>query len=69
MNKHFFVRIIATHTTGIEIEAEKEDDAIDLAQAICDHTDLIRFLGYDLEDIDAEEAFEIPPFDCSEHDE
>ena len=24
---------------------------------------------YDLEDIDAEEAFEIPPFDCSEYDE
>ena len=27
------------------------------------------FLGYDLEDIEAEEAFEIPPFDCSEYDE
>ena len=69
MNKHYFVRVTATYTTGIEIAAENEDDAIDLAQAICDNTDLIRFLGYDLEDIEAEDAFEIPTFDCSEYDE
>lgn len=63
--KPYCVRVSATYTTGMQVYAECEEDAIALVQEICDRTDLLHFLGYELENIEAEDAFEIPPFDQS----
>ena len=63
--KPYCVRVSATYITGMQVYAECEEDAIELVQEICDRTDLLHFLGYELENIEAEDAFEIPPFDQS----
>ena len=62
--KPYCVRVSAIVTTEVPIYAESEEDAILQVQEICDRTNLIRFTEDDLDDISADEAFEIPPF-CS----
>ena len=57
------VSVVGSFTKDILVWAEDEDAALDLAQSICDNTDLIRFEGDEPLDITAEDVEEINPFD------
>ena len=57
------VTVVGSFTKDILVWAEDEDAALDLAQSICDNTDLIRFEGDEPLDITAEDVEEIDPFD------
>ena len=60
------VTVVGSFTKDILVWAEDEDAALDLAQSICDNTDLIRFEGDEPLDVTAEDVEEIDPFDGSE---
>lgn len=57
------VTVVGSFTKDILVWAEDEDAALDLAQSICDNTDLIRFEGDEHLDVTAEDVEEIDPFD------
>lgn len=57
------VTVVGSFTKDILVWAEDEDAALDLAQSICDNTDLIRFEGDELLEVTAEDVEEIDPFD------
>ena len=63
------VTVVGSFTKDILVWAEDEDAALDLAQRICDNTDLIRFEGDELLEVTAEDVEEIDPFDGFETDD
>ena len=60
------VTVVGSFTKDILVWAEDEDAALDLAQSICDNTDLIRFEGNEPLDVTAEDVEEIDPIGMGE---